>query len=119
MMMPDSNPKPPNTRSDKDGLSGILSLAPQSPGSEAVVERSACGTSRSTLAHNHRGSISERDIRNELARITESPIFVQSERLVRFLRFTVESTLGGNAEKLKEYVIGTHVYGRKSSYQPT
>jgi hypothetical protein len=48
----------------------------------------------------------------------ESSIFVQSERLVSFLRFTVETTLNGKAESLKEYVIGTHVYGRKSSYQP-
>ncbi|HEY1760614.1 MAG TPA: hypothetical protein VGG72_34885 [Bryobacteraceae bacterium] len=46
-------------------------------------------------------------------------MFIHSERLVRFLRFTVEATLGGQAETLKEYLIGTHVYGRKPSYQPT
>jgi len=79
---------------------------------------SSDGTSRSAIQPNHKDSISENAIRNELARIMESPVFVQSERLVRFLRFTVETTLDGKAETLKEYVIGTHVYGRKPSYQP-
>jgi TolB-like protein len=79
---------------------------------------SSRGTSRSVIEPRQRDSISKNDIRNELARITESLVFVQSERLVRFLRFTVETTLDGKAETLKEYVIGTLVYGRKSSYQP-
>jgi hypothetical protein len=46
-----------------------------------------------------------------------SPIFVRSDRLGRFLRFTIEETLSGNAESLKEYVIGTEVYDRKADYQ--
>src|SRR5580698_590046 len=58
---------------------------------------------------------SEIAIREEVARILESSMFVNSERLGQFLRFTVETTLDGNAETLKEYVIGTHVYGRKPS----
>jgi hypothetical protein len=40
-------------------------------------------------------------------------IFVQSDRLGRFLRYTVETTLAGDAETLKEYLIGTEVYERK------
>jgi TolB-like protein/tetratricopeptide (TPR) repeat protein len=87
-MMLDSDQKAPNTRS----------------ASEALPD----GSSR----------ISENAIRNELDRIMESSVFVQSERLGRFLRFTVETTLDGKAETLKEYVIGTHVYGRRASYQP-
>ena len=118
-MMPGSDPQAPDTRADGDALNGILSLARHQLGSDVFVEKAVRGASRSTLEPNHGGSISERDIRNELARITESPVFVQSERLVRFLRFTVETTLAGNAETLKEYLIGTHVYGRKPSYQPT
>ena len=46
-------------------------------------------------------------------------MFVQSDRLGRFLRFTVETTLAGEAETLKEYVIGTEVYERNSSYHPS
>jgi TolB-like protein len=64
-------------------------------------------------------TISEDAIRDELSRILESSIFVQSDRLGRFLRFTVEKTLTGEGEMLKEYLIGTEVYDRPSSYRPS
>ncbi len=38
-------------------------------------------------------TISEEAIRDELSRILKSSMFVQSDRLSRFLRFTVETTL--------------------------
>lgn len=60
----------------------------------------------------------ERLIREELYRILASTIFAQSERLGRFLRFTVEKTLAGDAGALKEYLIGTEVYDRKPPYRP-
>lgn len=63
--------------------------------------------------------VSEKAIHDELSRILESAMFVQSDRLGRFLRFTVETTLAGNSETLKEYSIGTEVYHRQSSYQPS
>lgn len=64
-------------------------------------------------------AISEDAIRDELTRILESSIFVQSDRLGRFLRFTVEKTLAGEGEMLKEYLIGTEVYDRPTSYRPS
>jgi TolB-like protein len=64
-------------------------------------------------------TISEDAIHDELSRILESSIFVQSDRLGRFLRFTVEKTLAGEREMLKEYLIGTEVYDRPSSYRPS
>ncbi len=73
---------------------------------------------RSELEPKLSATSSEIAIRHEVARILESSIFVNSERLGQFLRFTVENTLDGKAETLKEYVIGTQVYGRKPSYQP-
>ena len=63
--------------------------------------------------------ISQEAIHEELSRILESSIFVQSDRLSRFLRYTVETTLAGEAETLKEYVIGTEVYQRKPPYHPS
>jgi hypothetical protein len=63
--------------------------------------------------------IAREAIREELSRILESPIFIQSDRLGRFLRYTVDTTLAGNAETLKEYVIGTEVYERKPPYHPS
>src|ERR1700722_6577559 len=58
-------------------------------------------------------------IRAELARVLESPIFAQSERLGRFLRFAVEHAISGSEDGLKEYVIGTEVYDRKPPYHPS
>jgi hypothetical protein len=46
-------------------------------------------------------------------------MFIQSARLGRFLRFTVERTLAGEGDMLKEYLIGTEVYDRPSSYGPS
>lgn len=66
-----------------------------------------------------KGEISEEAIRDALSRILESSIFAQSRRLSRFLRFTVETTLAGQEEMLKEYVIGTEVYDRPPSYHPS
>jgi TolB-like protein len=62
--------------------------------------------------------ISEEAVREELSRILESSMFIQSDRLSRFLRFTVDATLAGEAEMLKEYLIGTEVYDRKPPYHP-
>src|SRR5258707_7832060 len=66
-----------------------------------------------------KGEISEEAIREALSRILESSIFAQSRRLSRFLRFTVEATLAGEEEMLKEYLIGTEVYQRKPFYDPS
>jgi len=64
-------------------------------------------------------AFSEDLVRAELARVLESPIFAQSERLGRFLRFAVEHAISGSEDGLKEYVIGTEVYDRKPPYHPT
>src|SRR5579872_2703728 len=63
--------------------------------------------------------ISEQAIREELSRVLQSSMFAQSDRLSRFLRFTVETTLAGEAATVKEYLIGTEVYERNSSYHPS
>jgi len=64
-------------------------------------------------------NLPEKAIRDELSRILESSLFIQSDRLGRFLRFTVETTLAGDADTLKEYLIGTEVYDRKPPYHPS
>jgi TolB-like protein len=62
---------------------------------------------------------SEQEVRAELSRILQSPLFSQSERLGRFLRFTIDSVLAAKADSLKEYVIGTEVYDCKPPYHPS
>jgi TolB-like protein/tetratricopeptide (TPR) repeat protein len=61
----------------------------------------------------------DQEVRAELTRILQSPLFAQSERLGRFLRFTVDAVLAGKGDSLKEYVLGTEVYDRKSPYHPS
>ena len=51
-------------------------------------------------------SLSEQAIREELTKLLTSPIFARSERLGRFLQFTVDRVLAGRQNELKEYVIG-------------
>ena len=63
--------------------------------------------------------VSHQAIREQLLRMLDSPIFMHSHRLSRFLRFTVETTLAGQAAILKEYLIGTEVYDRKPPYNPS
>ncbi len=53
-----------------------------------------------------------------LCRLVESPVFSQSPRLRRFLEYTVESTLAGRPEELKEYSIGLSVFDRQESFDP-
>jgi hypothetical protein len=67
----------------------------------------------------HGESIPPDLIREQLSRILESPVFSLSTRLCRFLRFVVETSLLGQAETLKEYVIGTEVYDRMPPYHPS
>lgn len=56
--------------------------------------------------------------RAQLHRILASPLFAGSDRLSRFLRFTVDQTLLGQGEMLKEYFLGVEVFDRPESYDP-
>ena len=44
-------------------------------------------------------------IREELGRIVASDLFCRSDRLCRFLRFSVEQALRGESDRVKEYVV--------------
>lgn len=57
-------------------------------------------------------------IRSTLNKILSSPGFANADRLSRFLRHTVEETLNGQTDKLKESLLGIDVFGRKPTYDP-
>ena len=57
-------------------------------------------------------------VEEQLSRLFESPGFVASERLRRFVRFTVDATLEGEAARIKEYVVGVEVFDRGEDYDP-
>ncbi len=62
--------------------------------------------------------VSPASILEELNRILASPPFTQAQRLSRFLRYTVEQILNGEAESLKEYLLGTAVFDKDDSFDP-
>jgi serine/threonine-protein kinase len=53
-----------------------------------------------------------------LEKILAHRLFSRSGRMARFLRLTVERALAGQADGLKEYLIGVEVFDRKPSYDP-
>jgi len=57
-------------------------------------------------------------VRAQAARISASRVFAGSERLRRFLQFTVDAVLEGRGAGLKEYAIGVDVFDRGANYDP-
>ena len=63
-------------------------------------------------------TVPETAVREQLARIVESPKFIPSARLCRFLTHIVNRTLSSDIEHLKEFSIAMEVFDRTSSYDP-
>ena len=57
-------------------------------------------------------------IRQELDRIVASDLFSRSDRLCRFLRFSVEHALRGESDRVKEYTVGVEAFGRGPTFDP-
>lgn len=64
------------------------------------------------------GEIRGRLIQVQLEKMLSSEIFSRSERMSRFLRFTVEQVLQGHASNLKEYLIGLEVFDKPETLDP-
>ena len=58
------------------------------------------------------------DIAAEVDRILISKGFANAGRLSRLLRYVVEKTVAGEADQLKEYVVGVEVFDRDENYDP-
>lgn len=55
----------------------------------------------------------------ELGRILAGPTFRSSKRCQEFLRYVVEETVAGRAERLKERTVGMELFGRGPDYDPS
>src|SRR5215216_1524792 len=55
---------------------------------------------------------------SQLERVLSSPVFRRAERSSALLRFIVEQTLNGGADRLKEYTLGAEALGRGDSFDP-
>jgi adenylate cyclase len=53
-----------------------------------------------------------------LERVVASPDFAASDRARRFLRYVVEETLAGRAERIKAFSVAVEVFGRDESFDP-
>jgi adenylate cyclase len=58
------------------------------------------------------------EIRAQIDRILKSKAFEGSERLRRFLIWTVEQVLQGEAENIKQYSVGLEVFDRGAEFDP-
>lgn len=57
-------------------------------------------------------------VREQLARIVNSPKFIPSTRLRRFLTHIVERTIEGDLDNLKEFSVAMEVFDRRPDYDP-
>src|SRR5215203_6688372 len=57
-------------------------------------------------------------ILQQLERVLSSSVFRRAERSSALLRFIVEQTLDGQADRLKEYTLGAEALGRGESFDP-
>jgi hypothetical protein len=62
--------------------------------------------------------VSPQAVERQLNKMVASNVFARSKQLCRFLRFVVEEALHGNAEALKESLIGTMVFQRGELFNP-
>jgi len=63
-------------------------------------------------------TVQNEEVFAHLKRLFLSRHFMRSERLQRFLQFTVEQALAGTGHHLKEQVVGVQVFDRRTDYDP-
>jgi TolB-like protein len=62
--------------------------------------------------------LSPAEVRDQLSRIVASPEFVASRQFTSFLKYIVEETLAGRAERLKERTLAFGALGRGCDFDP-
>lgn len=62
--------------------------------------------------------LSDNAIREHVAQICQTKGFFRSERLKRFLSYTVERLLANDTDTLKEYAIALEVFDLSPAYNP-
>ncbi len=60
----------------------------------------------------------EAEIRGQLSAVLDSVLFSHADRLGRFLRFVVDETLDGRADRLNQYAIAMEVFDRDETFDP-
>ena len=76
-----------------------------------------CGLGQDQAQQKDSG-VSAQAVRDQLARILESPPFRTSQRLRDLLSYVVTQVLENNPAELKEYSLATRIFGRPHSFDP-
>ncbi len=63
-------------------------------------------------------NITEEAVREQLGRISASPVFRTSKRCVTFLEYVVHAAVEGRSGSLKEKAVGIRVFNRDPNYDP-
>ncbi len=71
-----------------------------------------------SLASSTADPVPATEVRDQLVRVVNSPGFVSSTRLCRFLTHIVNRTIDGDIDSLKEFSIAMEVFDRTSKYDP-
>jgi hypothetical protein len=71
-----------------------------------------------TAANDSSDVLTVEEIRAAVECVVTSPGFRRSPQLVAFLRFVVESVLGGKAGQIKSYTIGIEALRRREDFDP-
>ena len=72
----------------------------------------------STVPQGREDTFAKTEVGKELEKILSSIAFRGAEGLRRFLRYSVEHTLHGEGDQLKEYRLGVEVFDREASFDP-
>jgi len=78
----------------------------------------ATSSSQKSPTHPAREPVPANAVREQLARVVNSPGFVSSARLTRFLTHIVNRTIDGDLDSLKEFSIAMEVFDRTADYDP-
>src|SRR5687768_81540 len=70
------------------------------------------------MSHAANQAIPPQLIHDALQRVIGSRYFIHSDRKRRFLKFIVEETLAGNADRIKTFTIAIDVFDRDPSSDP-
>lgn len=73
---------------------------------------------KSPAAVSDESTVDRGAVENQLERVLSSSVFKRAERSSALLRFVVEQTLNGGADRLKEYTLGAEALGRGESFDP-
>jgi TolB-like protein/Flp pilus assembly protein TadD len=83
-----------------------------------VIETGPSKHGRRAPPNNSEAGLAPDAVQAQLEKVLSSKVFAQSARLSSFLSFIVEWAIQNKGDQIKEYLLGTEVFGRRDTYDP-